>query len=370
MAQNPCTDITVAYCSLQGAESTLDSEFGLKIQWDIPLLDGYPWIQVKNYSPKAKLGSFWGLVNFGLFPLIMKNEFDAVIIYTGYIYASFWITMLACKLSQTPIMFGADAHSIEPRDRRNWKVPIKKIVLPWIFGLADLVIAPSSGTYDFISSLGIPKDRICRNCYTVDNDWWLAQSQMVDRTLVRNQWEIPDDASVVLFCGKLQPWKRPQDALRAFAQADIPDSYLVIAGDGPMRTELEDEAKQLNISDKIRFLGFVNQSQLPSVYTSSDLFVFPSAYEPFGVVVNEAMLCGWPVVTSDRVGARVDLVIPDQTGKVYSHANSAELASILQELLPDRERLKDMSKKALQRMETWSPQTEVENLLKSLSQVT
>ena len=62
------------------------------------------------------------------------------------------------------------------------------------------------------------------------------------------------------------------------------------------------------------FLAFVNQSQLPSVYCASDLFVLPSLFEPFGLVVNEAMLCGLPVAVSDRVGAKFDLVRPDENG--------------------------------------------------------
>jgi glycosyltransferase involved in cell wall biosynthesis len=56
--------------------------------------------------------------------------------------------------------------------------------------------------------------------------------------------------------------------------------------------------------------GFINQSQLPAVYTSADLMVLPSDYEPFAVVVNEAMRCGCPVVASDHVGAARDLVAP------------------------------------------------------------
>lgn len=368
--QNPCLDLTVAFCTLKGAEAEFDSGFGIKIQWDIPLLDGYKWIKLKNYSPNPKSADFWGLINWSLFPLIKSGQFDAVIIHTGYTYASFWITVLACKLSKTPLIFNTDAHSIKPRDRQEWKTFLKKLILPQIFNLADIVTTPSTGAFNFVHSLGVPKERIQATCYTVDNDWWKSQSQQVDPILVRKEWNIPKDARVALFCAKLQPWKRPQDALQAFAQASVPESYLVIAGDGSMRTELEDEAKQLDISDKVRFLGFVNQSQLPSVYTSSDLFLFTSEYEPFGVVVNEAMLCGCPVITSDRVGARVDLVLPDQTGKVYPWGNTDELARILQELLPNKERLQSMSKKALQRMENWSPQVAVENLLEALEKAT
>ena len=70
MAQHPKLDILVAYCSLQGAEPGIDSEFGIEVSWDIPLLDGYPWQELPNQAPHPGLGKFWGLINWsygGLF---------------------------------------------------------------------------------------------------------------------------------------------------------------------------------------------------------------------------------------------------------------------------------------------------------------
>jgi glycosyltransferase involved in cell wall biosynthesis len=74
--------------------------------------------------------------------------------------------------------------------------------------------------------------------------------------------------------------------LQAFAAAAVPDAYLVFVGEGPLRFELEAEAHALGLGDRVRFLGFANQTQLPDIYCASDLMVLPSEYEPFGVVVN------------------------------------------------------------------------------------
>ncbi|MHC5825241.1 MAG: glycosyltransferase family 4 protein, partial [Nostoc sp.] len=63
MAKHPQLDIQVAYCSLQGVKAGFDAGFGIEVAWDIPLLDGYPWVEVENNSPKPKLGSFFGLIN-------------------------------------------------------------------------------------------------------------------------------------------------------------------------------------------------------------------------------------------------------------------------------------------------------------------
>jgi len=369
MAQNSKLDIIVAYCSLQGAEPGFDSEFGVEVKWDIPLLDGYPWIQLSNQSPQPRLGKFFGLINLELWKQVRTGKFDAVIAYTGYAYASFWILAAAAKASGTALLFSTDAQDLTPRDGSPWKAHIKRLLLPWIFGLADTVIVPSSAGVKFINSLGIPEQRIVLTPFVVNNEWWLAQAKQVNRAAVRQQWHIPEDSPVVLFCAKLQPWKRPQDALQAFIKANVPDSYLVFAGEGPLRSQLEAEAKALGIIERVRFLGFVNQSQLPSVYRSADLFVFPSEYEPFGVVVNEAMLCGCPVVVSDRVGARHDLVQNYQTGLVYPCGNLDALAEILQTVLGNQELLQKMVAATTKRMESWSPCENVEALVQALDKV-
>jgi glycosyltransferase involved in cell wall biosynthesis len=164
---------------------------------------------------------------------------------------------------------------------------------------------------------------------------------------------------VILFCAKLQPWKRPGDLLRAFAEANLSNALLVIAGEGPLRAELESEATALGIAGRVRFLGFVNQSQLPAVYTSSDLMVLPSEYEPFAVVVNEAMCCGCPVVASDHVGAARDLVAPVRQEFVFPCGDVAALASILKDVVSDRSRLASLGRAAAAHIKTWSPERNI-----------
>jgi glycosyltransferase involved in cell wall biosynthesis len=368
MEKDPRINLQVAYCSLQGVEAGFDSGFGTEVVWDIPLLDGYHWQQIDNNSPTPKLGSFWGLINLGLWNLIAKNNFDAVIIYTGYTYISFWIAAMAVKLKGAKLLFGSDTSQLEPRNRKQWKTWLKSLFLPHVFQLADIVMVTSTLGKQVIQNLGIPEQNIALTPFVVDNDRWILDASNVDIKVVRQQWDIPDNATVLLFCAKLQEWKRPQDVLRAFAQSNIRESYLVFAGSGPLKSELEVEAESLGIIDQVRFLGFVNQSQLSSIYCAANLFILPSDYEPFGVVVNEAMLCGCPVIVSDRVGSRADLVKNGETGFIYPCGDIEALAKILQEVLPDRERLKKMGVSATKLMESWSPHENIESLVQALQQ--
>src|SRR6202790_4153253 len=357
MAKHPLLDFQVAYCTLRGAEAGHDPEFGASIQWDVPLLDGYSWTHVPNRGSGAE--SFFGLFNPRMWKLIRSGKFDAVLCFIGYVRATFWMALLAAKLSKSAFLFGTDTTTLAPRDGRAWKTAFKKILWPRLFRLADQVLVPSSGSRDVMLSLGISGDRVTLTPYSVDNDWWMQQASQVHRSAVRGAWGAGPDTSFLLFCAKLQPWKRPADLLRAFAKANIPDALLLFAGEGPLRSQLESEAASLGVASSVRFLGFVNQSQLPAVYASADLMVLPSEYEPFAVVVNEAMCCGCPVAASDHVGAARDLVAPVRKEFVFRCGDVAALAALLKDALADRARLSSLRRAAVAHMHTWSPERNI-----------
>ena len=357
LAKHPELEFKVAYCSLRGAEAMHDPEFNTTVKWDVPLLDGYDWVEIRNQGSGGE--SFFGLHNPGLWRLIRHGNFDAVLCFTGYLRASFWIAYLAARFSRSAFLFGTDASTLASRRMSRWKLAAKKLLWPRLFSLADQVIVPSSATRDVMLSLKIPAERITLTPYCVDNDWWIAESRKVDRLAVRAAWGAAPSASVTLFCAKLQSWKRPMDLVRAFAIANSPDALLVFAGEGPLRPQLEKEAAALGIADRVRFLGFVNQSQLPAVYTSADILVLPSEYEPFAVVVNEASCCGCPVIASDRVGAARDLIAPANPDLIFPCGDIDALARILREYLSDRTQLANAARKASQQMDTWSPKDNI-----------
>jgi glycosyltransferase involved in cell wall biosynthesis len=364
MAAHPGFDLHVAYCSLRGAEAGHDPEFGATVQWDVPLLEGYAWSHVPNRGSGEE--SFFGLRNPGLAKLIREGHYDAVLCFVGYVRATFWIARRAAKSAGAAFLFGTDTITLAPRDGAGWKSTVKKLLWPRLFRLADQVIVPSSGARDLMMSLGLPAERVTLTPYSVDNDWWMRQSAAVDRAAVRASWGASGSDAVILFCAKLQPWKRPGDLLRAFADAKFSAALLVIAGEGPLRSELEALAGSLGIGERVRFLGFVNQTQLPAVYTSADLMVLPSDYEPFAVVVNEAMCCGCPVAASDHVGAARDLVAPVRKQFVFPCGDIAALASLLKEALADRSLLGSLRARAVAHIQTWSPERNIEATLDAI----
>jgi glycosyltransferase involved in cell wall biosynthesis len=357
MAAHPKFDLQVAYCSLRGAEEGHDPEFGATVKWDVPVLEGYSWTHEPNRGDGSE--SFWGWRNPGIGKRIREGGYDAVLCFTGYVRATFWMAWRAARWSNTAFLFGTDTVTLAPRDGRAWKSAVKRIVWPWLFRLADQVIVPSSGSRDLMLSLGLPAERVTLTPYSVDNDWWMGQATAVDRGAVRAAWGATPCEAVVLFCAKLQPWKRPADLLQAFARAGLSNAVLVIAGEGPLHEELEKLADSLGIASRVRFLGFVNQSQLPAIYAAADVMVLPSEYEPFAVVVNEAMCCGCPVIASDQVGAARDLVAPVRKDFVYPARDVAALAELLKKALSDRDGLAGLRRACVEHMQTWSPERNI-----------
>jgi glycosyltransferase involved in cell wall biosynthesis len=364
MAKHPRLELHVAYCSLRGAEAGHDPEFGTEVKWDVPLLDGYEWTHVPNEGSGGE--GFGGLNNPGLEKIIREGNFDAVACFTGYVRKSFWIARRAAKRAKAAFLFGTDATTLEPRDGKAWKKWFKRLTWPVIFRMADQVIVPSSGTRELMQSLGIAEDHITLTPYSVDNEWWMAQAAKEDRGEARRKIGLGDDERAILFCAKLQPWKRPMDLLRAYAMTQLENSRLLFAGEGPQKAVLAAEAERLGISNRVKFLGFINQSQLPALYKMVDLMILPSTYEPFAVVVNEAMCCGCPVMVSNRVGAGKDLVAPVAPDFIFPAGHVEALAEKLSGALRNPQRLQELKPAVVAHIKTWSPERNVAAMVEAI----
>jgi glycosyltransferase involved in cell wall biosynthesis len=355
LASDPRLDVTVVYCSMQGAESGMDPEFGIEIRWDEPLLDGYQWVHIPNKSLRPGLGRFFGLWNPGLWKLIRTSKSDAMVIYTGYMNASFWLAVLAAKFSKTAIVFASDTTTLQARDGSGWKTRIKPVIVGGVYKFAaDVLMASSEITKNLALKLGLPEERVSVTRSGTNKEAWVARTKKFDRAATRSELNLPTSAPVVFYCAKLQEWKRPLDLLNGFAQADVANAYVVFAGEGPQKQELIKQAEALGIADRVRVLGFVNLSQLPALYNAADLFALPSRFDNCPLVVPEAMFSGFPVILSDAVEGRLNMIREGQSGYVYRCGDIDSLAKILRRVLSDSAHLEQLKKGVSQQMESWT----------------
>jgi len=139
---------------------------------------------------------------------------------------------------------------------------------------------------------------------------------------------------------------------------------LVIVGDGPLRGSLEDYVRRRKIS-AVFFSGFKPRDKVLEYYSLADVLVLPSSFEPHGLVVNEAMCFGLPVIVSDKVGAGPDLVKHKENGFIYPHGDTDKLALYLTEL-SNGEKRKRFGRKSRQIIENWDHSKAVQGLVRAL----
>lgn len=143
-----------------------------------------------------------------------------------------------------------------------------------------------------------------------------------------------DNEKIILYVGRLVYEKGIQNLIAAMPKVlnGYHDSKLIIAGKGGMIDELRDEVRRLNIENKVYFTGYLNLNQVTKMYKCADVAVFPSTYEPFGVVALEGMLSGTPVVVSD-VGGLNEIVQHRENGMKSYAGNPNSIADSILELL-------------------------------------
>jgi glycosyltransferase involved in cell wall biosynthesis len=269
-------------------------------------------------------------------------------------FASFWLVVLAAKSQGIPVIISTDSTTLRSREGKRWKEWIKPWVLRSVFSFVDVIMAASNAARTLANGLGIAQERILVIRSGADKEAWGRRLSACDRSAMRRELRIPEDASVVLYCAKLQKWKRPLDVLRAFAKASVSGAYLVLAGDGPQSGELEAEIRKLGLEQRVRMLGFVNVSRLPCVYKAADLFVLPSEYDPCPLVITEAMFSGLPVVMSDAILGRLEMIDPGKSGYLYPCGAVDALAAILRKVLSSPQLLDDLKRGVTRQMESWT----------------
>jgi glycosyltransferase involved in cell wall biosynthesis len=190
----------------------------------------------------------------------------------------------------------------------------------------------------FLRAHGMRDERMFPSRYCVDNAYFQGCGAQLTprRAALRASFGIDNDAPVVLFAGKLIDKKQPLRAIEAFARVRATrPCWLLIAGDGPLRAGCETLVRTLGVPD-VRFAGFLNQAEMPNAYAAADIFVLPSKlHETWGLVVNEAMNFGLPIVVSDKVGCAADLVRPGENGVVVPHDHTDHLAQAIAALAAD-----------------------------------
>jgi glycosyltransferase involved in cell wall biosynthesis len=325
-------EIRVFFAHRASAEDQAAAGFGIPFEWDVDILSGYPHAFLHNAARNPNLDDFSGCDTPSISGELARGKFDALLL-MGWRLKSDWQALFAARRLKIPVMVRGDSHLSTPRSLI--KRAAKAAAYPIALRAFDAALYVGEQSRRYWEHYGYPTDRMFFSPHCVDNTWFSARATDGARTALRAAHGVSADAKIALFAGKLLPLKRPLDLISAAAalRRDGLDLSVMIAGSGPLEAQVA-EIAALN-SVPLIGLGFCNQSMMPSAYAAADLLVLPSSSETWGLVANEALACGKPVIVSDSCGCGPDLAADGAAGAVFPCGDAEGLAAAMRRLLAE-----------------------------------
>jgi glycosyltransferase involved in cell wall biosynthesis len=325
-----------------------DPGFKQKINWDIPLLEGYNYEFVANTAAKPGSDHFSGIINPGLIAKIEAFKPDALLVY-GWSYHSH-LKILRYFKGKLPIIFRGDSTLL---DRQNvLKATLRYVFLKWVYGHISYALYNGINNKAYFKKYGVKEQQLIFAPHAVDNERF-AQSRFAEASALRKKLGVKQDDILILFAGKFEQKKDPLILLNAFARINKSNLHLLFLGDGELKDELIKSSLPI---DNVHVINFTNQLDMPVVYQSCDLFCLPSKGpgETWGLAVNEAMACKKAIVLSDKVGCAANLLKPGVNGAIFKSGDIDELSGQLINLTASKTRLQQYGNRSAELIKDWN----------------
>jgi glycosyltransferase involved in cell wall biosynthesis len=255
---------------------------------------------------------------------LYKNPVDLVIM-PGYHRAEYWAMLVVCILLRRKRAVFCDSTAVD-RPRVAWREWAKRWFFVWCNGFFCYGIRSK----EYLMSYGVSESKIAYRCQAAA----LPHGYSADKVLSHYQsnWRGRSDQPRFLYVGRLSVEKGLDDLFAAFCMFHkrFPAARLDFVGAGPLADKLKKRAANLEMTHAISFLGSKSLEEIAALYQTCTALVLPSHSEPWGLVVNEALSYGCPVVVSSACGCVPDLVREGVTGYAFEVGNVADLARALE----------------------------------------
>ena len=318
--------IKVFYTWSQSASGTkFDPGFKKHIEWDIPLLEGYEYTFVKNVASSPGSHHYKGIENPTLINEIQQWGANAVLVF-GWNFISHLAAIRFFK-NKMPVFFRGDSTLLD--EKKGIKQFIRKLILRYVYSYIDIAFYAGVANKAYFKAMGLKEEQLVFMPHAIDNGRFAANEVNVAAGgKLREVLNIPADAVVFLFAGKLEEKKQPNFLIESFLSLKQTKAFLIVAGSGELEKTLTDAYSAYS---SIKFIGFKNQYQMPAVYNCCDVFVLPSKGpgETWGLSINEAMAASKAVIASEKCGASYDLVHHKKNGFIIQSDDIQGLKSAL-----------------------------------------
>jgi glycosyltransferase involved in cell wall biosynthesis len=238
-------------------------------------------------------------------------------------YAARW-----ARCTGTPFIVWSGSTAAEDTRLRRMTRPLVR----WYVQSAQAWLAYGARSKEYLIELGANADRVYCAHNTVDVAYYAIKRQTAEESAqeLRQRWGL-GESRVVLFVGNLLKLKGVRELIEAFARfhETLADTKLLLVGEGEERTALEQQIVEHGLSGQVVLTGFLDRETIATCYALADLLVLPSRSEVWGLVINEALASGVPVLATDVCGATADLIEDGVNGYVVQSDNAEALANTM-----------------------------------------
>lgn len=317
-------------------------------------------------SWRQRLGRYNLLLNRGVFSALNKIRPDAVLC-GGYNYLASWEAACWARVHRLPLLLWSESTAVDKRRGHRVVEFMKRRFL----SLCKAFVVPGRSALQYLHDLGISDERIFTAPNAVDSQLFAALAEQASREQAQVRGRLALPLRYFLYVGRLVQAKGVFELLEAYSQLDdkIRTAVgLVFVGDGADRSALTERASRIT-PGKIHFPGFVQREGLPEFYALADVLIFPTHSDTWGLVVNEAMSCGLPVIVTSVAGCVADLVQDGWNGFVVPPRNPSQLAASMARLAKDSGLRIEMGSRSTERVQAYSPAAWAEGLVKVMESV-
>ena len=277
-----------------------------------------------------------------------------VIHLAGWGHKLLLIALFLARLRRIPVAMESDTQL--PFEQALWKRAVKAVLYPLLFKIPSILLPGGTRQKEYFRHYGVSDDRIRVVNMTVDVTYIMKLCRKMGeagRKKIRSLYGFSENNIVFIFVGRLVEYKGISTLLAAFsALAERhKNARLLIVGDGLERDFVVKKSAEIHTVCYAGRLGF---AEVIAAYHAADVCIVPSLFEPWGLVVNEAMAAGLPVIVSERVGCIDDLITDKGTGLVIAAGNRANLIEAMEGLISNPALRKIFSNNALSLISGWT----------------
>ena len=316
------------------------------------LFPGTPWVRIRGRDMARRLHACFDELR------------PSVVCINGWSFGGSISALSWCVTRRVPAIVMSESTAID-EPRRWWREAVKRRIV----GSCSAALVGGSPHADYMRMLGMAGDRIFTGYDVVDNEHFRAGADLARRLGddLRARLSLP--ARYFMCCSRFTPKKnlvRLLGAYARYARAAGPAAWsLVVIGDGDLRSELVHLRDRLQLGGLVQFRGPRSYEELPSFYGLAGAFVHASTTEQWGLVVNEAMAAGLPVLVSNRCGCAADLVEPGVNGFTFDPFDEGAIAKAMRDIASEDRDRRSMGRASQEIVARWSPERFAGNLARA-----